>query len=336
MKIIVPISNHQEVEMLVQNGADEFFCGFVPEEWLNRYGGLFWLNRRGPVSGNITDYDELEKLCREKDKFNIPVFITFNAPYYTDEQIVFIVKLIKELKETFNIDGVIVSDLGLIEAINSEIKNIRIHASSLMGIKNSYFADYLRAKGVNRVILPRGLTVEQVLTLRKSIVKSEIEVFILNEGCVFDECHCNTSHKTFGAFCNYLRNKTFKLEQRSGVLEGKENFQKKIDKLLSDYMEWVYYVNGCDNTLNEKGIPNGLCGLCYLKIFFDAGIDCVKIPGRSMSSFKKLISLQLVKALLDGIEQNKINESNISSHAKELRGFSEGCRKKIMCYYTYE
>ena len=31
MRLTVPVSNLEEVEMLAENGAGEFFCGYVPQ-----------------------------------------------------------------------------------------------------------------------------------------------------------------------------------------------------------------------------------------------------------------------------------------------------------------
>ena len=56
LKITVPVSHPEEVETLVANGAGELYCGYVPPEWLSRYGGAFWLNRRGPVAGNLRSH----------------------------------------------------------------------------------------------------------------------------------------------------------------------------------------------------------------------------------------------------------------------------------------
>src|SRR5436853_262476 len=39
MKILAPISSRDELEMLMENGAEELYCGVVPSEWLARYSG---------------------------------------------------------------------------------------------------------------------------------------------------------------------------------------------------------------------------------------------------------------------------------------------------------
>ena len=34
MKVLAPISAYDELEMLAASGAEEFYCGIVPREWL--------------------------------------------------------------------------------------------------------------------------------------------------------------------------------------------------------------------------------------------------------------------------------------------------------------
>ena len=46
MKITAGLGSIDEYERFVQVGADEFFCGYVPFSWAERYGTVMPLNRR--------------------------------------------------------------------------------------------------------------------------------------------------------------------------------------------------------------------------------------------------------------------------------------------------
>ena len=46
MKITVGLGSIDEYERFVQAGADEFFCGYVPFSWAEKYGTVMPLNRR--------------------------------------------------------------------------------------------------------------------------------------------------------------------------------------------------------------------------------------------------------------------------------------------------
>ena len=45
MKITVGLGSIDEYERFVQAGADEFFCGYVPFSWAEKYGTVMPLNR---------------------------------------------------------------------------------------------------------------------------------------------------------------------------------------------------------------------------------------------------------------------------------------------------
>lgn len=46
MKITAGMGSVEDYEMLVQAGADEIFCGYVPFDWNQKFGNLMPLNRR--------------------------------------------------------------------------------------------------------------------------------------------------------------------------------------------------------------------------------------------------------------------------------------------------
>ncbi|MBI5906099.1 MAG: U32 family peptidase, partial [Deltaproteobacteria bacterium] len=146
-RITVPISHPEEVEALAAGGADEFFCGYVPPEWLERYGGAFWINRRGPVAGNLLQRDDVSLLAERSHAHRIPVFVAFNAPYYTPEQQEFLLPLVGRLAEESGIDGVIVSDVGFLVALRLALPDLPAHASSVMAALNPGTIDFLAEIG---------------------------------------------------------------------------------------------------------------------------------------------------------------------------------------------
>ena len=53
MKILAPIRAYDELEMLLESGAEELYCGIVPSEWSERFNGPVWLNRRSPKGSGV-------------------------------------------------------------------------------------------------------------------------------------------------------------------------------------------------------------------------------------------------------------------------------------------
>src|SRR3989442_15663733 len=104
MKVLAPISTYNELEMLAASGAEEFYCGIVPREWLDRYTRAVWLNRRSPKGGSLESLSELKQLVEGSHGFGIPVFLTLNAPYYTAEQLSWVTELARRLDGDVGID----------------------------------------------------------------------------------------------------------------------------------------------------------------------------------------------------------------------------------------
>src|SRR3989475_1415751 len=105
MKILAPICSYDELEMLAASGAEEFYCGIVPREWMERYTGAIWLNRRSPKGGSLETVSDLKQLVDGAHKLQIPVFITLNAPYYTSEQIGWVMDLARRLDGEIGVDA---------------------------------------------------------------------------------------------------------------------------------------------------------------------------------------------------------------------------------------
>lgn len=99
--------------------AEEFYCGVVPQEWLETYKGVIWLNRRSPAGANLSTVADLKRLVEKSHQARVPVFITLNAPIYTSRQIPYLVELGKRLEGEVGVDALIVSDVGLIMALRS-------------------------------------------------------------------------------------------------------------------------------------------------------------------------------------------------------------------------
>ena len=78
MKITAGLGSIDEYERFVQAGADEFFCGYVPFSWAEKYGTVMPLNRREVLCCNVQlgAYSELEILSRMVKKYKKPVHLT--------------------------------------------------------------------------------------------------------------------------------------------------------------------------------------------------------------------------------------------------------------------
>ena len=81
MKITAGLGSVEEYERFVRDGADEFFCGYVPYEWSEKYGTVMPLNRREVLSYNVQigSFSEMEILSAMVKEYGRPVHLTFNS-----------------------------------------------------------------------------------------------------------------------------------------------------------------------------------------------------------------------------------------------------------------
>jgi putative protease len=330
----MPVSHPEEVEMLVESGAGEFYCGFVPPEWLERYGGAFWLNRRGPVSGNLHRREDVALVTERAHIRRVPVFVTFNAPYYTPEQQEFLLPVVEGLSTEASIDGVIVSDLGFLMAVRDAFPDLPVHASSVMATLNPGMVELLESLGARRVILPRSLGLSAIAELCEAAGgRLETEAFVMNEGCVFEEGYCMTTHRSAGALCVQLPAVPHRFLPLDGAPSSSRSAApEEARKLMGAFGDWVWFQNGCGNSVSAGGIPNGPCGLCALHDLARTGVTSLKIAGRSASAYRKLVSLQMVRAVLDLVEEGA-DRQETTRRAMELRKTPEYCGARYMCYY---
>lgn len=332
-KILMPIASYAELEMLVSNGAEEFYCGVVPQEWLDKYTGVLWMNRRSPVGANLQTAAELRRLVRDAHASGVPVFITLNAPSYTSEQIPYLVELAKRFETDMGIDALIVSDVGLIVALREAGVRTPLHLSSIASTLNSEAVRFFIDLGAARVILPRSLSLAEIAVIMERVRGTvELEVFIFNDGCVFEEGFCYTTHHhAVGAICTNLIGCAYdfiplKTRAKDEVTE------EDLSAHLQDYRDWIWTLNGRGIAFSPTGFPLGPCGLCALSRLCAMGVASIKIVGREASPFKKLASLKIVKKVLDRVRQGASREE-AARIAQKLKGTPELCTSGYACYY---
>ena len=335
MKILAPISSHDELEMLAASGAEELYCGIVPREWMEKYTGAIWLNRRSPKGGSLDSYTDLKRLVDDAHKLKLPVFITLNAPYYTAEQMPLVLELAHKLSDEVGVDALIVTDINLLLRLSEENLTADLHVSSVAATLNSEAVRFLLNFGPSRIILPRSLTIAEIELIVNDVGDEvEIEVFMLNDGCAFEEGFCSTTHHhTVGAFCTSLSEMETNFEWVGRNLTNRR--QKWLRNNLTDYREWVWYVNGNGCGVTPKGLPYGPCGLCAIPDFQRIGVASFKIVGREASPFKKMASVKMVRDIVDRVRAGK-PKLNVIERAKSLRETPEHCASGFMCYYKVD
>lgn len=309
MKILAPLRHWTEAAPLRAAGADELYCGLTPPGWEERFGRA-WVHRRNPASAGLPSLEDLDRTVAAAGP--VPVYVTLNAPSYPEGATPFLLEFARELVGGRGVRGLIVADLGLILALRQAGLAARVHLSSLATCTNPGSAAFFRDLGIARIVLPRHLSLAEIAACAAAGV--ELEAFLLNDGCVFEEGLCATTH-AFGPFC-------------LGDGEGAEHLGPGVRER---YAFWKWTLNNCGCQTN-RGFQLGPCGLCALPRLRDAGVASLKVVGREASLARKESSVRLAhearRLAAAGAGPERIREAVVA-----LRGASELCRGAHLCYY---
>lgn len=200
-KICAPVKSLHDIETLSM--ADEFYCGVEDLESDLRFGKENEYNRRSYYGGgNVRGLNELKIMCERAASLEKKIVVTFNNYSYPDDQLDYIKKKIRDYKNV-GIYGVIVADVRLV----SFCKDLDLYViiSTTANVYNSYSMRFFAEQGANRFVIPRELSLKELLELQNSSGEFEKEMFTLNGICINGESNCFVAHWCpGGALCSIL------------------------------------------------------------------------------------------------------------------------------------
>jgi len=309
ISILAPVRNAGEVAALLSAGADEFYCGLQPQGWKNAFGTA-WANRRHPDSAGVSSVPALRDMVAAAG--SAPVYVALNAPHYPPGAVEILVDFGTQLLQDAKVRALIVADMDLMLALIDAGHANEIHLSSLAAVTNAGSARFFRSLGISRIILPRHLTLSEI---EHCVVDGlDFEAFVLNDGCVFEEGLCATTHDA-GPFC---------LADGDGLTDLPPGTGERYA-----FFKWTQNNCGCSSS---RGFPLGPCGLCAIPRLQAAGVRSLKVVGREASLDRKFASVKLTAMARDvalkGGGPVSIREATIA-----LRGAASLCRQARACYY---
>ena len=290
MELLAPAGNFEKLLTCVHFGADAvYFAGKM--YGLRAYAGNF-------------DDDEIIKAMQYLHKHGKKGYITLNIVAndsdfeHLDDYLSLLIKA--------KVDGVIVSDVGIIYYIRKNFPSLNIHVSTQANINNSYSAKFFEDLGVTRLVLAREMNLENIKNLHKN-TNLEIEAFVHGAMCISYSGRCLLS--------NYL---TGRDSNRGACVQAcRWNYvireENKSDEYPIEEDERGTYI------LNSKD----LCMIDYLDELRDAGICSLKIEGRMKSDYYVASVVNAYRrALNKSLEQDKLrDELEKTSHRHYTTGF---------------
>ena len=315
MKITAGLGSADEYIRFVEAGADEFFSGFVPYSWTEKYGTVMPLNRREVLCYHVQlgAFSELEILSEMIRKYKKPVHLTFNSLYYIPQQYPEIVEIIENCMK-LGFMSYIIADPALIVYLREKGIPCEIHMSGEMGEINRRTVEVFQRLDLKRVIFHRKNSFEDMQSVICSErtaggrrAETEFEAFVLNEMCQFTGAFCNSLH------CDELGHLCRVPYWTEPVRDESEDEDATFPK---------YDDNGylCGATG---------CGLCALYRLRDAGITHLKLVGRGNYTDFMEKDIRNLKTALEILENTDTEAAFRTEMKKQI--FPYGCSGN--CYY---
>ena len=281
IELLSPVGDERGLKAAINGGADAVYFGAKS------------FNAREHAAENFDD-KTIENAIKFAKLRNVKTYITVNTLVYNDE-IDKVIYLIKNLND-MGADAIIVQDLGIIDIVRNNL-NIPMHASTQMSCNNSYAVKLLEKLGIERVVLARETSIENIKEIRKN-ANIELETFIHGALCVSFSGQCAYSYLHGGRSAN---RGACAQACRMEYIGGKTNYPLSTKDLMTIDI-----------------IPDLIA----------VGIDSFKIEGRAKRSEYVAITTSIYRKAIDfalenkNIETEKYKESLIKIFNRG--GFSKG------------
>ena len=184
-ELLSPAKNKETAFAAIDCGADAVYIG----------APAF-----GARQNAANSLDDIKEVVKYAHKFWARVFVTVNT-ILTDSELSEAVELVKNL-DSFNVDAVIIQDLGLLNELMRLNLNIPIHMSTQCDNRVPDKVKYFNDIGVQRVVLARELTLEQIRNIHEENPELELECFVHGALCVSYSGQCYLSQYIGGRSAN--------------------------------------------------------------------------------------------------------------------------------------
>ncbi len=205
-------------------------------------------------------------------------------------------------------DGIIVQDWGVAQLIKESAPGMAVHGSTQMTVHNLEGMNFLKKKGIERVVLSRELPFSDIEYIKKN-TDCELEIFVHGALCV-----CYSGQCYLSSF----------IGERSGN-RGKCAQPCRLAYSLGDKKGTL---------LSLKDMES----VDYIGRIKELKIDSLKIEGRLKNEYYTAVVVDSYKKLLSGEKLTK-EEKNMLFDIFNRGGYTsyfDGAKKNMFCYNKQE
>lgn len=228
-------------------------------------------------------------------------------------------------------DALIVSDPGVIFLLRQHFPQQPLHLSVQANTVNWAAVKFWQTQGVERVILSRELSVEEIAEIRREVPEMELEVFVHGALCMAYSGRCllsgyiNKRDPNQGTCTNSCR---WPYQVHAAVEDEVGQFKPISTPALLEEQGRPGELMTIDEDLHGTYILNSkdLRAVEHVPALTAMGIHSLKIEGRTKSPYYVARTAQVYRKAIDDAVAGKAFDSKLLSELEGManRGFTEG------------
>src|SRR4051812_38025679 len=241
-ELLAPAGSIDAVRAALANGADAVYLGAAR------------FNARD--EGAQLSLDELAEACRMAHGRGKRVYLTLNVLIKPDElhdALMFLGEAVDR-----GIDAVIVQDIGLVRLIGTVYPELEIHGSTQMTVHDPSGAAVVKAMGVQRIVLARENTLEDIKAIRDAVPDLGLETFVHGALCISYSGQCYMSGMISERSAN-----------RGSCAQSCRKDYVLTDTATGDELDRGYLISTKDLAAHD-----------HLDAIAELGVGCLKVEGR--------------------------------------------------------
>ena len=296
-ELLAPAQGPEQLQMALHFGADAVYLALP--RWGMRAGAR-----------NFAE-EELAEAVATAHAAGAKVHVTLNT-LMTDADLDELPACLEWLDAT-GVDAVIVSDLGAMTLVRQHAPHVELHVSTQASVMNAAAAEAYARMGARRIVLAREMTLQQIAELRRRLTPEvEIEVFAHGSMCMAYSGRCLISAELMGANRSASKGACTQPCRWEWLLVERRNPGVLVD--VEQDTRGSYLLSS-----------NDLCLLEHVDDLREAGVDALKIEGRSKGSYYTACVTNSYRHVLDGAPASVwIDELEAVSHRPYSTGFLLG------------
>jgi len=266
-ELLAPAGNYEKLVTAVHYGADAIYLG----------GKEFSLRAK---AGNFSP-DAMRAGVEYAHKYGVMVYVTINI-FAHNQDLGRLPLYLLELEE-IGVDGVIISDPGVLNIAKRTVPNLSVHLSTQANVTNHESASFWYEQGASRLNLARELSLVEITEIRNK-TQCELEIFVHGALCISYSGRCMLS--------NYLTGR----DANKGSCAHPCRFSYS---LVEEKRPGEYYPVQEDERGTYIFNSKDLCLLELLPQLVASGVNSLKIEGRMKSIFYVGAVVRIYRAALD-------------------------------------